>query len=788
MFKRRDKIIFLVLLIVFASMTLIPQLFASAETILPQNIKIEAENYSSMSGIRTENCIEGGLNVGWIDKYDYLKYNVNLDSSLAYKVLFRVASIYGTGKIVLRSNGIVLATTNVPNTGGWQNWTTIYDEIRPIVSGPQEIEVIAIEGGFNINWIEFQPIVTPVTVTEPKNGAVFRYNTLCRPPFPFNFTTVFKVKIIDTGKQVSKVEYYCDGAFVGSTSDYPYDLSYICEVVGRDYATYSKKIIAKVIYTDGSSASTPSVFQIYFYHQCPTTPPPSITPTQAPTPTVPPTATPVIAITEPINSSNLHFTARTGIGMPVEYAYIPIKVKIRDTMKSINSVQFYVGDTLDGTAFTYPYTYVWKYPLSNPTGAVAKFRSKVVYDDGTYYISDISSVNISVTFIDATPTPTPPPTPIVTPSPVPTPSPPRYIINEAENYFSMYGIKTQSCIEGGQNVGWIDKGDFMDYRLYVYWPGQYKVQYRVASIYNSGKIDLKQGDTVLASANVPNTGGWQNWTTITSRVNLNFGFQNLRVYANSGGFNVNWIRYELLERDLPGLIEAEDYNSMSGIQTENCIEGGLNVGWIDAGDYLEYNVVLKEPGMYSIHYRVASIYNTGKLEMKSGYQTLGPVINIPNTGGWQNWTTLYTNAYLKPGLNKIRINAVGGGFNINWVKFSGPIPPPDSDVKVVFPRVGQQFDYIFYKTPGGDAEQFGGFPIHAQIKNTGKAINKVEYYNNSGIIGESYRNLDFFYWTFPIRYNLMEDTSNTIYARACYSDGTYATSYPTYININVSEK
>ncbi|UUZ50878.1 carbohydrate-binding protein [Massilia sp. B-10] len=48
---------------------------------------------------------------------------------------------------------------------------------------------------------------------------------------------------------------------------------------------------------------------------------------------------------------------------------------------------------------------------------------------------------------------------------------------------------------------------------------------------------------VSAVAAVPNTGGWQNWTTVASRVYLNAGPQQLAVYAKGGGFNLNWIAF-----------------------------------------------------------------------------------------------------------------------------------------------------------------------------------------------------------------------------------------------------
>jgi hypothetical protein len=54
--------------------------------------------------------------------------------------------------------------------------------------------------------------------------------------------------------------------------------------------------------------------------------------------------------------------------------------------------------------------------------------------------------------------------------------------------------------------------------------------------------DLNAGTTILGYLNVPSTGGWQNWTTISHTVSVNAGTYSLGVYAQAGGWNLNWIR------------------------------------------------------------------------------------------------------------------------------------------------------------------------------------------------------------------------------------------------------
>jgi beta-glucosidase len=126
---------------------------------------------------------------------------------------------------------------------------------------------------------------------------------------------------------------------------------------------------------------------------------------------------------------------------------------------------------------------------------------------------------------------------------------------------------------------------------------------------------------------------------------------------------------------VPGTIEAEQYAAMSGIQTEASTDsgggtgGGRNIGYVDAGDWLQYNIDVQTPGSYLIEYRVASDVGS------DGFATLinGTEVDrqaIPNTGGWQNWIKLSATVDLQAGEQTLRINAVGPLWNMNWVRFS----------------------------------------------------------------------------------------------------------------------
>jgi hypothetical protein len=120
---------------------------------------------------------------------------------------------------------------------------------------------------------------------------------------------------------------------------------------------------------------------------------------------------------------------------------------------------------------------------------------------------------------------------------------------------------------------------------------------------------------------------------------------------------------------IPGTIEAESYDSMSGVQTEACSEGGLNVGWIDAGDYMNYNVTVQTDATYSVGFRIACITANSKLQLKKGATVLATV-TLPSTGGYQAWTTVNTTVSLNSGSQTLQVFAVTNGWNFNWMSFT----------------------------------------------------------------------------------------------------------------------
>ncbi|RAK68178.1 beta-1,3-glucanase family protein [Hymenobacter edaphi] len=109
------------------------------------------------------------------------------------------------------------------------------------------------------------------------------------------------------------------------------------------------------------------------------------------------------------------------------------------------------------------------------------------------------------------------------------------------------GMTVETCTDagGGQNMGYVDAGDYLVWNgISIPTTGSYTIEYRVASGAGGGTIsaDLNAGSIQLGNTAIPGTGGWQTWTTVSRTVTLNAGTYNFGIYAQSGGWNLNWVR------------------------------------------------------------------------------------------------------------------------------------------------------------------------------------------------------------------------------------------------------
>jgi hypothetical protein len=107
-------------------------------------------------------------------------------------------------------------------------------------------------------------------------------------------------------------------------------------------------------------------------------------------------------------------------------------------------------------------------------------------------------------------------------------------------------VDLQPCSEGGQNIGWVNTGEWLEYTVDVQTAGTYAVEARVASPNNGGSFRIEvDGQDRTGPIPVQSTGGWQTWRTVEGQLQLDAGPQTLRLHVvnSNAGFNINWLRF-----------------------------------------------------------------------------------------------------------------------------------------------------------------------------------------------------------------------------------------------------
>jgi len=126
---------------------------------------------------------------------------------------------------------------------------------------------------------------------------------------------------------------------------------------------------------------------------------------------------------------------------------------------------------------------------------------------------------------------------------------------------------------------------------------------------------------------------------------------------------------------IPGLIEAELYSSMSGIDTQTTADpqgGDLNVGWINTGDWLEYQIDVEQSGNFEFVFRTATNKDGVSIDLNLN-QSVVASASVPNSGDWQTWETTSITTELSKGTHTLRLEFNGGDngdlnlLNLNWI-------------------------------------------------------------------------------------------------------------------------
>ncbi|MFC3116259.1 flagellinolysin [Cellvibrio fontiphilus] len=604
----------------------------------PTAIIIQAENYTSMSGVQKENTsdIGGGQNAGYIDAGDWMAYNnaaFNVPAEGRYRVTYRVASLNGGGQLTLKelSTDAALGSITVPKTSGWQTWVDVTQEIT-LSGGEHNFKLAADIGGFNVNWFKLELLEPIVQDTTPPAQPTAVFDSAGRV-----ISGIAEAGSVVVVKDASNTNTL--GTVTANTSTGAYSITLTAaftkketvNVTATDMAGNVSMVRAVVAPEIASPNPTAIMIQAENYSSMGGVQTENTSDTgggqnvgwldagdwmaysgaafNVPTAgrykvtyrvasfngggrltlkelgddsilgsiTIPKTGAwqNWVDVTQEITlgGGEHHFKLAADIG-GFNINWFKLEPVTPDTISPAQPTAVFdsYGKIISGVAEAGSVVIIKNHDNTQTLGTATANTSTGAYSITlTTALTKKETVNVTATDMAGNVSMV---RAVVAPD-IASPNPTAIMI-QAENYSSMGGVQTENTSDtgGGQNVGWLDAGDWMAYSgaaFNVPTTGRYKVTYRVASFNGGGRLTLKElgDDSILGSITIPKTGAWQNWVDVTQEITLGGGEHHFKLAADIGGFNINWFKLEPLEVTASGTKSSEVIYSLENVATGN---------------------------------------------------------------------------------------------------------------------------------------------------------------------------------------------------------------------------
>lgn len=165
-------------------------IFSVVPVMIPIPDTIQAENFTDMFGVVVQPLSAGNFNLGYIDQNDWMEYGITVSTTSIFIIDYRVSSASGGGKIsFVNQRNKVLDIVDVDATGWWGNYIT--ESSKPILleAGSHIIRLVATQGGFNIDWLEFKsgpPLLPSYTFNGSTNNQFYLESNWISGNYPPN--------------------------------------------------------------------------------------------------------------------------------------------------------------------------------------------------------------------------------------------------------------------------------------------------------------------------------------------------------------------------------------------------------------------------------------------------------------------------------------------------------------------------------------------------------------------------------------------------------------------------
>ncbi|MFD9508647.1 carbohydrate-binding protein [Streptomyces mirabilis] len=121
-------------------------------------------------------------------------------------------------------------------------------------------------------------------------------------------------------------------------------------------------------------------------------------------------------------------------------------------------------------------------------------------------------------------------------------------VNGNANSYRADGVDLDNTADtgGGYNLGWTSGGQWFRYTVEVATAGTYTLNLRVAApsaVTGALHLSDASGTNLTGAVDLPATGDWQTWATVTTHVTLPTGRQTLTLDQDNGGWNINHLGF-----------------------------------------------------------------------------------------------------------------------------------------------------------------------------------------------------------------------------------------------------
>ncbi|MBT2799159.1 carbohydrate-binding protein, partial [Halomonas sp. ISL-104] len=237
-------------------------------------------------------------------------------------------------------------------------------------------------------------------------------------------------------------------------------------------------------------------------------------------------------------------------------------------------------------------------------------------------------------------------------------------------------------VGNGSAIGWIENNEWVEYTINVAQAGTYELSFLSALGSTGGAArsitaSFAQGDSPYTTTSPVSVGFSGSWTTFVPtdsvQVDLEAGVQVLRLTFNGGSqdlasfslapitttdnqtpFNDSGTPWEVGDSftldaalfDVGG--EGISYSDSDPQQEgSNFREGGVDIvgngtaiGWVDAGEWVEYTIDVAQSGTYSLSFLASTpssdVTITAAVEKDGAFYLQANSLPLPNTGSWSN--------------------------------------------------------------------------------------------------------------------------------------------------------